>query len=230
MTTEEQVLIRDRSRRIALTKKWMRWLPRRSNIHRYPVLKWFADTARARSYLWSFRVGSVIPAFYGGSILAFQPLYGLQAVLAVLIAILLRANLPILFGLQFITNPMTIIPVYFSAYHIGRFTLMLVDVTVPHLSRNELRALLHGAHDNYSDYILTVLAVTSFGSLMLGVFVATVASAIYKFMAYEVTLSIAKLKELKARREAAHAAAASAAEECAPTRSPTDDPPKGGGV
>ena len=57
-----------RFKRIRRLKKWMRPLPRRSNIHRYPVLKWFSKFAYDRSYLWSFRSRTIVPALFLGSL------------------------------------------------------------------------------------------------------------------------------------------------------------------
>jgi len=60
--------------RIRRVKKLLRPLPRRTNIHRYPVLHWFAGTARKKDFLWSFRRSAVMPAFYVGWVLTLLPL------------------------------------------------------------------------------------------------------------------------------------------------------------
>jgi hypothetical protein len=212
MTLEETRLHSQRRERIARTKWWLRRLPRRTNIHRYPVLKWFARTARARSYLWCFRVKTVVPAIYAGCILSLLPLYGVQLMLAFILALVLRANLPILFGLQFITNPLTAIPIYFASFQIGRICLHLIGIHTPQLNRQEAAALFSGWtsgdwHSNLT-YLFTVIGVTSLGSLILGIFCGTVGSLIYRAMAREVQISYLRLKELQARRHAASAAPA----------------------
>ena len=56
----------------------MRPLPRRSNIHNYPVLKWFAETAYKRAYLWSFKGKAIKPALFWGMVISFSPLVGIQ--------------------------------------------------------------------------------------------------------------------------------------------------------
>ena len=84
-----------RFERIRRLKKWMRPLPRRSNVHRYPILKWFSKTAYDRSYLWSFRGKTIIPALFWGLWIAMLPIVGLQMLVVFLLAILLRANLPV---------------------------------------------------------------------------------------------------------------------------------------
>lgn len=105
--------------RIRRAKFWLRFMPRRARFHTYPIVGRFAAFARKRSYLWSFRYDQLRPSFYAGSILAFMPLYGLQLPLAFLVCLLFRTNFMILGGLQFITNPVTIAPVYIGTYKLG---------------------------------------------------------------------------------------------------------------
>lgn len=109
-----------RHARIRRVKQLLKWMPRKANIGRYPVLKWFAKAARKRPLLWSFKVAQCTPAFYAGAIIAFLPFYGIQLPLAFGAAILLRANLPFACGLQLITNPVTLFPLYFATYKVGR--------------------------------------------------------------------------------------------------------------
>lgn len=207
MNEEEARLRKIRRDRIARTKRILRWLPRRTNLHRYPGLKRYATRARRTHELWSFRTRPVVVALYAGSILSFLPLYGVQLVLSVLAATLLRANLPILVGLQFITNPLTILPIYFAAYQIGRVTLGLLGVSVPLLNRAQLEVLLQNIFamtawgENFA-YFAKVFGVTSLGGIILGIFVATIASWIYRLGAYEVTKTYTRLRELQEQREA----------------------------
>lgn len=121
--SENRERAEDQSRqrsRIRRAKQFLRPLPRRATLHRYPFIKWFADTARKKPQLWSFRVAQVSPAIYSGCILAFLPAYGIQLPLAFLAALLFRANLLITVALQFITNPLTIIPVYWFTHLVGQ--------------------------------------------------------------------------------------------------------------
>jgi uncharacterized protein (DUF2062 family) len=108
-------------------KRWLRRLlrplPRRANIRRYPVIKWFAETAGRLPFLWSFKRSSVAPALYFGTVLAVLPLYGIQFALAFAAAILFRANVTVLFGLQLITNPLTLGPIYYVTYKIGMWLI-----------------------------------------------------------------------------------------------------------
>ncbi|MFP4352873.1 MAG: DUF2062 domain-containing protein [Puniceicoccaceae bacterium] len=125
MKDDEARFREKRFARIRRVKRLLRPLPRRANIHRYPVLSWFAATARKRDYLWSFRRGAVIPAFYAGWVLTLLPLYGLQIGLGFLLALLFRANLMIMVGLQLISNPVTVLPLWYLNYLVGNFFLNL---------------------------------------------------------------------------------------------------------
>jgi len=98
--------------RIRRAKQWLRPLPRKATLHRWPVLRWFADTARKRPYLWSFRVREVSLALYLGFIIAFLPIVGIQFILAFASAWVLRANLPVMMGTQLVTNFATMWAIY----------------------------------------------------------------------------------------------------------------------
>lgn len=100
-------------------RRLMRPLPRRSNLSRYPILKYFAGPARRLPFLWSYRPEHVRPALYVGSILTLMPLIGLQLFLVFLACVFLRGNLPIAAALQFISNPLTAAPLYGLTYAVG---------------------------------------------------------------------------------------------------------------
>ena len=117
-----------RFRRIRRLKKWMRPLPRRSNIHRYPVLKWFAKTAYDRSYLWSFKGNAMVQALFWGIWIAMLPIVGIQMIVVFFLALIVRANLPLIVALQWISNPLTMAPIYFADYEIGLLILELFGV------------------------------------------------------------------------------------------------------
>ena len=94
-------------------------LPRRANLGRYPVLRWFKGIAARAPFLWSFRPSHVLRAIYAGSLIAFMPLVGLQVLIAFIAALMLRANLTIAVALQFITNPLTMAPIYYATWRVG---------------------------------------------------------------------------------------------------------------
>ncbi|NDV61214.1 DUF2062 domain-containing protein [Puniceicoccales bacterium CK1056] len=205
MTQEEHRLNRRRLERIARVKRVLRWMPRRANVHRYPVLRWFASATRKRSYLWCFRVKNAIPALYAGCILALLPLYGIQLPIAVGLAFLLRANLPILTSTIFITNPFTILPAYFACFQIGRVLLNIFGVDTPQINMAEMKLLIDALQSgNWAMnllYLANIWWVTALGGIILGTSLATIAAGIYKLAAYEVMVSVKRLKELQKKRQ-----------------------------
>jgi len=199
MSVEEQKLHETKWRRIRRVKRWLRPLPRRATIHRYPVLKIFSESARKRSYIWSFRVENAVPAIYAGSILTLLPLYGIQIPLALVLALILRANLPILAGLQIVSNPLTAVPLWVADYQIGRTVLSVIGIYSEPLTRGEILYLLN-------DFIrlewggniarmATVFGVTCLGAIVMGVFFGLLGSIAYRMVAMRTAASYALLKE-----------------------------------
>lgn len=116
---------KDRFARIRRVKNFLRFMPRRARLHKYPLIGRFAAIARRRAYLWSFKTAHVRPALYAGSILSLMPFMGVQIPLALLLSVLLRGNFMILGGLQFLTTPVTAVPVYYGTYQLGKSVMML---------------------------------------------------------------------------------------------------------
>jgi uncharacterized protein (DUF2062 family) len=116
---------KERFARIRRVKNFLRFMPRRARLHKYPLIGRFAAIARKRSYLWSFKTAHVRPSFYAGSILSLMPFLGVQLPVAFLLALLLRGNFMILGGLQFITNPVTAVPVYYGTFQLGKSVMQL---------------------------------------------------------------------------------------------------------
>lgn len=106
-------------------RRWLRPLPRRANVARYPVIKWFADAARKRPYLWSFKRPQVLASLYAGSVLALMPVYGLQVAIGLALAILVRGNLTVMIALQMLTNPLTLGPIYLGTHRLGSWLIGL---------------------------------------------------------------------------------------------------------
>jgi uncharacterized protein (DUF2062 family) len=109
--------------RRARLKRWLKPLPRRANVDRYPVIRRFADAARRRPWLWSFRHREVMVSLYVGSVLALLPTYGFQLLLGFALAVWLRGNLAVMTALQMVVNPLTIVPIYGATLLLGHAAL-----------------------------------------------------------------------------------------------------------
>jgi len=172
-----------RFKRIRRLKRWMRPLPRRSNIHKYPVLKWFSATAYKRSYLWSFKGDAIKPALFWGMVVSFSPLVGFQMLIVFFLALLLRANLPLIVALQWISNPFTMGPIYFADYKIGR---ILLELTGYKSKKNPLLSPDYDwAHFKFKDLLklLDTFPPMFLGGAVLGVFFGVVSVFLYKMLA-----------------------------------------------
>ncbi len=73
--------------------------------------------------LWRLHRRSVGGAFFIGLFCAFLPIPVGQTLIAVLLAVFARCNLPIAVALVWITNPLTIGPIFFFAYKLGAWLL-----------------------------------------------------------------------------------------------------------
>lgn len=169
--------------RLRRLRRFLRPLPRRGNVARYPIIKWFANAARSRPYLWSFRRAHVIPALYIGSVLSMLPLYGIQLPLAFAAALLARGNLTVMAALQFITNPLTVGPIYWANYVVGAW---LIDVTGMGIG-----------HDTLG----TKINALFIGGAILGLGVAVLVDVLWRFLAWEAARFRNRMDQL--RREAA---------------------------
>ncbi len=69
-------------------------------------------------WLWHFRRRSVARAWAVGVFCAMLPL-PVQTYIAILLAIFVRANLPLVMALVWITNPVTIPPIFYVSYLLG---------------------------------------------------------------------------------------------------------------
>lgn len=201
MDNEEAQLLSKHHSRIRRLKRLLRFMPRRANVHRYPGLKWISGFAKKRMYLWSFRYNAVAPALYVGTILSFLPIFGIQIPLAVLLSLLLRANLPVFVSLQMITNWFTVVPIYYICFQVGRFSLKILDVHIDPLSMEELHVFMeHFVHKQWADngrFLATVFGVTSLGSLILGSFIGTVFDHLYKLMAWRASITWERLQKIR---------------------------------
>lgn len=102
-------------------QKLKKWLPSPEKLRENRVIGWFAPFL-ADPRLWQMNRSALTRAVYIGVLCAFFPLPG-QMPLAVIGALLFRANIPMAVSLTWITNPLTTIPVFWFAYSVGAFLI-----------------------------------------------------------------------------------------------------------
>ena len=126
-----------------------------------------------------------------------MPLYGIQIPIALCLALLLRANLPILVGLQMLSNPLTILPFWYAAYQVGSSVLHIVSVDTPPLGQNDVKAIVHnftnGEWSSNIEPLLATFSIMCLGGIVLGVFFGLISSFSYRFAAKRTAASYARL-------------------------------------
>ena len=101
-------MLRDRIRK---------WLPDRDKVRKSAALRPVAHLLQ-RSELWVINRRSFCGAAFIGLFSAFIPVPS-QMLLAAIIAIPAKVNLPISVALVWVTNPITIGPMFYAAYRLG---------------------------------------------------------------------------------------------------------------
>ena len=76
--------------------------------------------------LWGIRRKTVVPAVSLGLFIAFLPFPG-HMLTAALAAVPMRINIPVATLSTFVSNPLTMGPMYFSAYHVGAIILKVPE-------------------------------------------------------------------------------------------------------
>lgn len=92
-------------------------LPTPEKILESRTLRLFAPYL-ADPRFWHFNRHSLNKAVYIGVLSAFFPLPG-QMLLALIGALIFRANVPMALGLTWITNPLTSLPIFYAGYYVG---------------------------------------------------------------------------------------------------------------
>ena len=107
-----------------------RWLPAYSKIKKSPALHWMGPIF-ARPNLFHINRASVSTSFFIGIFVAFLPIPG-QTLIAAFLALLFSSNLPIAVALVWISNPLTIAPLFIFTYGVGVLLLGMefIDFTL----------------------------------------------------------------------------------------------------
>lgn len=105
-----------------MPKKLLKKLfPTPDQVQANPSLK-FLSPLFSKPNLWHLNRRSVARAFFVGLFAAFLPL-PFQMVIAAFIAFYVNANVPISVGLVWVSNPLTIPPIFYATYLFGTWLL-----------------------------------------------------------------------------------------------------------
>ncbi len=98
-----------------------RWTPDRTRLSAHPSLAWLGVILHD-PHLWHLNRHSVARAFFVGIFCAMLPI-PFQMVVGTVAAIYLHCNLPITIALIWITNPVTMPVIFWTAYKLGAWIL-----------------------------------------------------------------------------------------------------------
>ncbi|MEJ2531517.1 MAG: DUF2062 domain-containing protein [Halioglobus sp.] len=137
-------------------------VPSRARMREIKSLHILGDWIYAGN-LWHINRYSTSMAFFIGLFVAFMPVPG-QMVIAALLAVLLNCNLPLSVCLVWITNPVTMPPIFFLAYKLGA---LLIGVPVEPLGFElSFHWLTHRLASIWQPFLLgCLLCSLFFGSL-----------------------------------------------------------------
>jgi len=131
---------------------------------------------------WSINRRNVTRAVALGFFIAFLPPPIPHTMVALALAIALRVNIPVTLTAIFITNPVTMVPLYYAAYRSGCYVLDLEPLKrVPKLNNHDWLPAFHGPflEPFVVGCILLGLAVAVVGYILLGL--SWHLSLVYKF-------------------------------------------------
>ncbi|MDX9702104.1 MAG: DUF2062 domain-containing protein [Candidatus Auribacterota bacterium] len=101
--------------------------------------------------LWKIDKSAIAGGLSLGLFIAFMPTLGFQMILAALGAILLKVNLPIALVACWVTNPLTVIPIYTAEWRLGKliledFTAIRVVFDLYAVEGRTVKIIMHGLY------------------------------------------------------------------------------------
>ncbi|PPC74140.1 DUF2062 domain-containing protein [Pokkaliibacter plantistimulans] len=134
-----------------------RFIPQPAELKKHRSLRWLGELLDGPN-IWHLTRGSVSRACFVGIFCAFLPM-PFQMVVAAVFSILCRSNMPLSVALVWLTNPVTMPPVFYFCYRIGAWMLNMEPV---HFSFSALTSGLGSSLKNIWEPLLA-------GSLTCGI-------------------------------------------------------------
>jgi uncharacterized protein (DUF2062 family) len=143
-------------------KFFQRFLPHPKTIRENKALQIFGDWLHD-PYMWHLNRRSVAGAFAVGLFFAWMPV-PFQMVLAAGAAILVKTNLPLSVALVWITNPVTIPPMFYFAYTVG--TWIIGEPAVDFSFELTIDWLLNEMSTSWKPFLVGCFTVATVSSLI----------------------------------------------------------------
>jgi uncharacterized protein (DUF2062 family) len=148
--------------------RWFKkYLPDYKSIQHSSQLRWLTKYIH-HSYLWHLSCESVARGVAVGLFTGIIPLLSFQTFMAIGVAILIRANLPIALLVSWISNPFTILPIAYFTYYVGHWILGGNPNTTLHFSwqMNHLKE----AWSQFGIPFFVGLPIVAIGTALVGYF------------------------------------------------------------
>jgi uncharacterized protein (DUF2062 family) len=101
------------------------------------------------------------------------PLFGLQIIIAVFLAIIFRGNKLAAMAGTWISNPFTYIPLFWFNFEVGRLFLLLLNFHVPSQTKNKMEWEFD-SWQNLTDAGFEITTTLLIGSLIIGLLVSLI--------------------------------------------------------
>ena len=158
-------------------------LPTPEKILESRSLRFFAPHLKD-GRLWQFNRHSLNKAVYIGVLSAFFPLPG-QMLLALIGALVFRANVPMALGLTWITNPLTTLPVFYAGYYVGAKILDVPMISLRVIGRMITDFSLWIISNGPNPFI-TYKGVVSLSAFCLGLTLLAIVSSVICGLAFKI--------------------------------------------
>jgi uncharacterized protein (DUF2062 family) len=172
-----------------MAKKFIKsWFPAYESVRGHRALEMLGPRLRAPD-LWHLNRRSVAGAFAVGLFVTFLPI-PMQMLLAAAIAIWARVNLPISVLLVWVSNPLTMPPIFYTAYTIGRWIL--------NEPRRSFRVEM--TMDWFTGDLLTIWKPLVTGSLVLAVVASAAGYLVIRVLWWFSVMERLKIRRARLRR------------------------------
>lgn len=148
-------------------KKLKKILPTHEKIKAQRFLKIFGKFIHKKE-IWSLSRKKVVAGVFIGIFVACLPM-PLQMILATFLAIIFNANLPISFLLIFISNPITMPPLFYLEYQIGNLLIK---------PENIVEFNFDSMYDNFGEIAFSLWS----GAIVLAIFSSVICGVLVNFL------------------------------------------------
>ncbi len=151
-------------------KFYKQYIPQRHHFDEHQYLKHFGEWLQDPN-LWHLSRRSAANAVAVGFFISYIPLPG-QVIMAIIVSIIARINLPLTVTAVFLTNPITMGPMFLLAYKVGA-TILDVPASLTHIELS---------YSWLSETLVHIWKPLLTGCFILGVFVSAIGNVLVRVL------------------------------------------------